>query len=391
MPDGGSPAILKLAAGIGEIEAAAWDACAGTDNPFVRHAFLTALEESGSASARAGWVPRHLVLEDAQGTVLGCVPLYLKSHSFGEYVFDHAWANAYETAGGQYYPKLQAAVPFTPVTGPRLLVWPGPQAESVRATLIDGLARVTEQLGVITAHVTFPTAAEAEHMAKAGWLHRIGCQYHWLNEGYGSFDDFLGALSSRKRKAIRKERREMADSGVNVEVLTGSELRPEHWDAFFRCYRTTGGRKWGHPYLTRDFFHRLGASLADQVVLVMARIGDRYVAGALNLLGGDTLYGRNWGCEAEFRFLHFEACYYRAIDFAIAHGLARVEAGAQGEHKLQRGYRPTRTHSLHLIRDPSLRRAVADFLRRETAAVEDEMVALAAALPFRRDGDPAGA
>ncbi len=387
MAEGGGPAVLKLLGSIGEVEAAAWDACAGPDNPFLSHAFLAVLEESGSATTRTGWGPRHLVLEDEAGTVLGCVPLYLKNHSYGEYVFDHGWAQAYEAAGGQYYPKLQVAVPFTPVPGPRLLVRPGPHAESAAAALTRGLAQVAEQLGVVTVHVTFPTGAEAERLAAAGWLHRIGCQYHWINEGYRSFDDFLAALSSRKRKTIRKERRQVADSGVTVEVLTGDAIRAEHWDAFFRCYRATGGRKWGHPYLTRDFFHRLGARLGDRVVLVMARIAGRYVAGALNLIGGDTLYGRNWGCEAEFRFLHFEACYYRALDFAIAHGLARVEAGAQGEHKLQRGYRPTRTHSVHLIRDPALHRAVEDFLRRETVAVEQDMIALADALPFRREGD----
>ncbi len=381
------PVVLRLAHSIAEIDAASWDACAGTGNPFLHHDFLSILEESGSVGRATGWLPRHVVLEDEAGAVQGCVPLYLKSHSYGEYVFDHGWAQAYENAGGRYYPKMQVAVPFTPVPGPRLLVRPGCEAASVEAALIEGLARIAATLDIATVHVTFPNEAQWRRLGAAGWLQRIGCQFHWHNAGYGSFDDFLGALSSRKRKSIRKERREVQQAGIAMEVLTGAALRPEHWDAFFGFYRNTSDRKWGHPYLTRRFFHLLGERMADRVALVLARAGETPVAGALNLIGEDALYGRNWGCDEQYPFLHFEACYYQAIEFAIARGLARVEAGAQGEHKIQRGYLPVRTYSAHLIRDPGLSRAVAEFLRRETAAVEQDMALLAEASPFRRDGE----
>ena len=380
--------VLRVVKDITAVPADAWDRCAGTDNPFLSHAFLAALEESGSATARTGWLPQHLVLETEDGTVLGCVPMYLKGHSQGEYVFDHGWAHAYEQAGGRYYPKLQVAVPFTPVTGPRLLLAPAAPANTAE-TLIAGLEKVAEAHEVASLHVTFPTERQWALFGDAGWLQRTGQQYHWQNADYGSFDDFLAALASRKRKAIKKERRQVAEADVSLSVLTGDDLKPEHWDAFFGFYVDTGSRKWGSPYLTRSFFELIGQRMPERVALVMAQSQGHWVAGALNFIGGDTLYGRHWGCDRHFRYLHFEACYYQAIDFAIARGLAQVEAGAQGEHKIQRGYMPQRTYSAHLIRDAGLRTAIADYLRRETAAVDWEIAALAEqASPFRRtDGD----
>lgn len=375
---------ISLIERIGAVAAEEWDAVAGRDNPFVGHAFLGILEDSGSVGPRTGWQPRHLTVRDGAGRLVGAVPLYLKGHSYGEYVFDHAWANAWERAGGKYYPKLQAAVPFTPVTGPRLLVAPDAPAGTAEA-MVGALRSIATDSGLSSVHVTFPTRAEYELFGRLGWLQRTGVQFHWENRGYGSFDDFLGALSSRKRKAVRKERREVAECGIDVLTLTGPDLKPEHWDAFHRFYMATSDRKWGWAYLTRDFFHRLGATMPDHVVLVMARDGGSWVAGALNLLGTDTLYGRNWGCLGDYRFLHFEACYYRAIDFAIERGLARVEAGAQGQHKIQRGYLPTPTYSAHWIPDPDFRRAVADFLEREREVVDAEMRLLAEESPFRRE------
>lgn len=386
MPDGSDAITVKVLNGIGEIDAAQWDACAGDGTPFVRHAFLAALEESGSATARTGWQPAHLAALDGQGRVQGAVPAYVKSHSYGEYVFDHAWANAYERAGGRYYPKLQVSVPFTPVTGPRLLVRPdaGP---AVAGALVTALEEVVRRYGLSSAHVTFPLDDERRRLEAAGWLHRLGLQYHWENPGYASFDDFLGALNARKRKAIKRERREVAESGVRLHALTGDALKPAHWDAFHRFYLDTADRKWGGGYLTRDFFRRLGQTMADSVVLVMCEDGGEWVAGALNLMGGGVLYGRNWGSDGRYRFLHFEACYYQALDFAIAHGLTRVEAGAQGEHKIQRGYLPVATHSAHWIRDPGLRRVLAPHLEQERRAVQHEMAALAEFSPYRRDGE----
>lgn len=372
---------------IAAIDPAEWDACAGADNPFVSHAFLLALEESRSVGRGTGWAPRHLTLREGKRLV-GAVPLYVKGHSYGEYVFDHGWARAFEDAGGRYYPKLQAAVPFTPVPGPRLLVHPDAPATTADA-LVAGLETAGRQLGVSSVHLTFPTEGEWERLVEAGWLGRLGLQYHWLNEDYGSFDDFLAALASRKRKDIRKERQRARDGGITLRVLTGADLRPQHWDAFFAFYMNTSDRKWGSPYLTRAFFDRIGATMADRIALVMAERDGVPVAGALNLIGRDTLYGRNWGCDGdEHRFLHFEACYYAAIDFAIEHKLARVEAGAQGEHKIQRGYRPVRTYSAHWIVHEGLRAAVAHFLDRERPAVDAEIAALADALPFRHvDGE----
>ncbi len=382
--DGADHLALRVVDNLAKVPAAAWDACAG-DHLFVSHAFLQALEESGSATGETGWLPQHLLLEDGDGRLIGAAPLYLKSHSYGEYVFDHGWAEAYERAGGRYYPKLQVAVPFTPVPGPRLLLRPGTSNNAARL-LIAGLLEVAKRSGVSSLHVTFPTAAECDALAGAGFLRRIGRQFHWENQGYRSFDEFLAALTARKRKQIKRERRD-ANAAVSIELLSGGDLKPRHWDAFFHFYTSTSDRKWGSPYLTREFFDLLGARMADKVLLVMAKYDGRYVAGALNLIGPDTLYGRNWGCLGDFPFLHFEACYYRAIEFAIARDLKRVEAGAQGPHKIQRGYLPQPTYSAHWIRDAGFRRAVADFLQRETMAVESEMAELEQGLsPFRREG-----
>lgn len=384
MPDGREPLRIRTADRIDAVPAAAWDACAGTDNPFVSHAFLKALEDSRSVGPKTGWLPQHVLVEDAAGALLAAAPMYVKSHSYGEYVFDHGWAQAYERAGGRYYPKLQLTVPFTPVPGPRLLVRPG-TAEGAGAALVHGIVEIARQLNVSSVHVTFAPEEDAQMLARNGFLLRLGCQFHWTNRGYGSFENFLTDLSSRKRKAIRRERREALAGGISIRALSGGDIKPQHWDAFFAFYMDTGGRKWGRPYLTRAFFDDIGTTMADRVVLIIAEKDGRMVAGALNLRGADTLYGRNWGCLGDFKFLHFEACYYQAIDYAIAHGLARVEAGAQGEHKIQRGYLPTATWSAHWIRDPAFAAAVEDFLRRERAAVEEEMRGLMAYSPFRQD------
>ena len=387
MADGGDGVTVKVVPRLADIPAAEWDACAGADNPFLSHAFLEALEASESAAAETGWLPQHLALEDEEGRLLGAVPLYLKTHSYGEYVFDWGWASAYERAGGRYYPKLQCAVPFTPVTGPRLLLRPdaGPDAAN---TLIAAMIELARRHKVSSLHVTFPTPAEWERLGATGFLLRTGRQFHWENQGYASFDAFLDALNSRKRKQIRRERRDALAGGIEIETVTGEAIRPEHWDAFFRFYRATSDRKWGEAYLTRRFFTLIGERLAERIVLVLARKGGRYIAGALNLVGGDTLYGRNWGCIGDHPFLHFEVCYYRAIDFAIARGLKRVEAGAQGEHKIQRGYLPAPIYSAHWIRDPGFARAVEDFLVRERCAIAQEMEHLEEALsPFKCEMD----
>ena len=387
MPDGRDAITVKIVGRIGAIDAAGWDACAGAGNPFVSHAFLYALEESGSATAEAGWMPQHLVIEDEDGRVCACAPMYVKGHSQGEYVFDHGWADAYERAGGQYYPKLQVAVPFSPVTGPRLLARPGPRAGELKGALLGGMVEATRKYEVSSLHVTFATEDDAKFMEDAGLLLRQAYQFHWLNDGYADFDDFLGALASRKRKNIRKERRAVAAAGITLRAHCGAEIEARHWDAFYRFYIDTYDRKWGYPYLTREFFALLSETMADKVVLVMAEKDGDPVAGALNIRGADGLYGRNWGCVADYAFLHFEACYYQAIDYAIAHGLARVEAGTQGPHKIQRGYLPAATWSAHWIPDASFRAAVADFLERERRAAEHEMAALARHSPFRQAGD----
>ncbi len=388
MPDGREPSRIRLVERIAEIEAAAWDACAGAENPTVSHAFLAALEASGSVGKDTGWLPRHLVLEDETGHLLGAAPLYLKTHSYGEYVFDHGWADAYERAGGRYYPKLQLAVPFTPVTGPRLLLRPD-AARGWRETLIAGLVEVARRMEVSSLHVTFPREEEWRALGEAGFLLREGEQFHWENRGYGAFEDFLAALSSRKRKAIRKERAAAQSHGLEIEALTGPMIEPRHWDAFHRFYLATADRKWGYPYLTRAFFEAIGRSLSDRILLIMAFRRGQPVAGAFNLIGRDALYGRNWGAQGDYPFLHFECCYYRAIEFAIARGLARVEAGAQGPHKIQRGYLPKPTYSAHWIGDRAFARAVADYLARERRAVAAERAELAELSPFRKEPDRA--
>lgn len=376
MPDGDDSRVIKVIGAIDEISAADWDACAGDDNPFVCHAFLSALEESGSASMQTGWVPRHLVVETVDGRVEACAPLYVKSHSYGEYVFDWGWAEAYERAGGRYYPKLQCAVPFTPVPGPRLLVRGDiteAAAQDLRHVLAAGMVRLADQLEVSSVHITFCEEDTWEAVGHGTYLKRLGQQFHWHNRGYADFDDFLGALASRKRKSIRKERRKVEELGLDIRTLTGADIGPEHWGAFYEFYLSTTDKKWGQSYLRRRFFSLIGERMADKIALVMAFDGERPVAGALNLIGRDCLYGRNWGSLESHKYLHFECCYYRAIDFAIERGLARVEAGAQGPHKVQRGYLPTPTYSLHYLRDPGFQDAVEDFVGRERIVIEQEM------------------
>ncbi len=385
MPDSSPTLSLTLHPAIREIAAADWDACAGTDNPFVSHAFLSAVEDSGSAGSRTGWLPQHAVLRDEAGAIVATAPMYAKSHSYGEYVFDHGWAHAFERSGGDYYPKLQVAVPFSPVPGPRLLVRPG--ADLPAETLGRALAQACVELKLSSVHATFCTEADQAALVEAGWLARIGTQFHWENQGYATFDDFLGRMASRKRKVLRRERRDANACGLRFETLRGADITPAHWQAFYRFYRSTTDRKWGSAYLTKQFFPLLGQYVGDRVVLMMAFDGDKAVAGALNLMGTDALYGRNWGGVGEWPFLHFELCYYRAIDFAIEHGLQRVEAGAQGEHKIQRGYLPKPTYSAHWINHAGLRAAIGDFLDRERPAMWAEMAAMAEASPFRREGE----
>ena len=380
MPDGAVSFSLSLHTRIAEIPSAEWDACAGAGNPFVGYAFLSALEESGSAGARTGWLPQHAVLRNEAGRIVAVVPMYAKSHSYGEYVFDHGWAHAFERAGGDYYPKLQVAVPFSPVPGPRLLM--RPDAGLPAALMAGALEQACRKLSLSSVHVTFCTEAEWRALGEAGWLQRVGVQFHWHNEGYTTFDDFLDALSSRKRKVIRRERRDAA-VGLTIRALCGAEIEPRHWRAFYGFYTSTVDRKWGSAYLTERFFPLLAERLGGKVVLMVAEKDGKPVAGALNLMGSDTLYGRNWGCRGEWPFLHFELCYYQAIEFAIARGLKRVEAGAQGQHKIQRGYLPARTFSSHWIAHPGLRKAIADFLCHERAEIAEDMAGLAERSPFR--------
>jgi len=371
---------LTLHPRIAEIAAADWDGCGDGGNPFVSHAFLQALEDSGSTGRRTGWLPQHACLRDATGAIVAAAPLYAKAHSYGEYVFDHGWAAAYERAGGTYYPKLQCAVPFSPVPGPRLLCRPGIDPQALGAAL----AQACDELGLSGVHATFCTEPEWAALGAAGWLQRLGTQFHWENANYGSFDDFLAALASRKRKQIRRERREAAES-LTFRTLRGRDITPQHWNAFYAFYTSTVDRKWGSAYLTRRFFPLLSERLGDRVVLMLAEDRGTPVAGALNLLGRDALYGRNWGARGDWPFLHFELCYYQAIDFAIAHRVPRVEAGAQGEHKVQRGYLPRPTYSAHHLADPALRRAVAAFLAEERPAIRAHMAVLEESSPFRQD------
>lgn len=382
-------AIVKITDDLLSVDPALWDACANPPgepyNPFISHAFLSALEESGSATRRTGWLPHHLILEDGAGNLAGCMPLYLKSHSRGEYVFDHGWANAYENAGGRYYPKLQCSVPFTPATGRRLLTPAGPGREAAEDMLAAGAVELGKRLGVSSLHITFLPERQWTRLAEIGFLQRTDQQFHWHNRDYASFTDFLGELSSRKRKMIRKEREKALENGIEIEWVTGSDLTEDHWDSFYAFYMDTGARKWGTPYLTREFFSLIGARMANDTLLVMARRNGRYIAGALNFIGSDALYGRNWGAVEHHPFLHFECCYYQAIDFAIERGLARVEAGAQGEHKLARGYLPSRTYSAHWIANASFREAVADYLSRERQHVDHDIAVLGEYAPFRHD------
>jgi predicted N-acyltransferase len=389
---------LRVVPAIADCDAATWDACANptsqkteanseifAHNPFISYAFLHALEASNSAVARTGWQPQHILAEDASGSVLGVVPCYLKSHSRGEYVFDRGWAEAYERAGGQYYPKLQVSVPFTPATGRRLLVRPSPNAEKIRQGLTAGLIELCRRHEASSVHFTFMPEPECLELVEHGFLHRTDQQFHWENAGYPTFDAFLEALSARKRKTIRRERRDALSPGIEVRWLTGKDLTEEVWDAFFEFYMETGSRKWGRPYLTREFYSLIGETMPDRIALCMARRNGRWIAGAINFIGGDALYGRHWGAVEHHPFLHFEICYYQAIEFAIDHKLKRVEAGAQGEHKLARGYEAVTTWSAHYIPHPGFRRAVADYLVRERAYVESAGEELAALAPFRKD------
>jgi len=404
---------IRLVTSISEIDAAQWDDCANPCpapageigaaetaadihnsalqkerfNPFITHAFLKALEDSDSVGGDSGWTPTHIIVEDRSGRLLAAAPTYLKTHSMGEYVFDFGWADAYERAGLAYYPKVQVAVPFTPATGRRLLVSPE-GGEAALNVLIAGLRAWREKIDASSIHVTFPTRSEWDALGRSGFLQRTGQQFHFINKGYADFDGFLGDLTSRKRKMIRRERKEaLAQAGgLDIELLTGSAITEKHWDVFFQCYIDTGNRKWGQPYLTRAFFSAVGASMSEHILLVMAKQGNRTIAGAINFIGKDALYGRNWGCIEDHPFLHFEVCYYQAIEFAISRGLSRVEAGAQGEHKLARGYVAVPTFSAHEIADKRFASAIDDYLVRERAAVDESLDEYAEMVPFKKGG-----
>ncbi len=373
----------EIVESIADIPAQEWNACVDADEPFARHEFLSSLEDSRCVTPKSGWMPQHFVLRE-NGEIRACAPAYLKGHSYGEYVFDWSWAEAYERAGGRYYPKLQCAIPFTPVTGRRVLLHPKADQRHLD-NVIDTMIAHAEKLNISSLHITFATKEEWQAFDAHGFSPRTGHQYHWNNNNYGSFDAFLHQLSSRKRKSIRKERRSVAESDIEIRVLSGTDIKDDHWNAFFAFYMDTSGKKWGHPYLNRDFFTLLGDRMGDQVVLVLALMGDRIVAGALNLKGSETLYGRYWGCLEDYKFLHFEACYYQAIEYAITHKLKRVEAGAQGQHKIQRGYLPIETYSAHWIRNASFKEAVNDFLLHDQRVNQMEMQELAKLSPYRKD------
>ncbi len=383
MPDGSGAALAKTVGAIDEIDARLWDGLAcptgAPFNPFVSHAFLLAVEKSKSVAPETGWAPMHVVLED-DGQTVGAAPLYAKGHSQGEYVFDHHWADAYARAGGNYYPKLLCAAPFTPVPGPRLLA----QTSAARAGLAVAVRGVAQRIGASSAHVNFIGDGDAHTLEAAGYLSRLGEQYHWFNRDYRSFDDFLAALSSRKRKAIRRERRAAVEDGLVILRLNGADITEEYWNAFWLFYQDTGARKWGQPYLTRAFFSIIAETMRDSLLLIVAEQGGRPVAGALNFIGGDALFGRYWGCLVNHPFLHFELCYYQAIEFAIERGLARVEAGAQGQHKISRGYEPVATRSAHWIANDSFRDAIARYLEAEREQTGMEIAALKDFTPFRK-------
>jgi predicted N-acyltransferase len=378
---------------IADIPADAWDACANPDpaihNPFIAHAFLKALEDAGTVGGNTGWSPRHLVLKVADDTIAACAPCYLKSHSKGEYVFDHAWSDAYARAGGRYYPKLQIAVPFTPVPGRRLLVRPGPEADTNEGLLASAATELASRSNLSGVHVTFLSEGEFTRLGQLGFLQRTDQQFHWRNADYGSFDDFLASLASRKRKAVRKEREQALADGLQIEWVKGKDITEAHWDAFFAFYMDTGSRKWGRPYLNRKAFSLIGAASGERSLLMLAKRGKKPIAGSLHMIGGDCLFGRYWGAVEHHPFLHFELCYYQAIEYAIVHKIPRVEAGAQGEHKLARGYMPTKTFSAHYIADPALRRAIADYLVRERAYVDAAAEELSEYAPFRKVPDQA--
>ncbi|MGL4728153.1 MAG: GNAT family N-acetyltransferase [Bosea sp. (in: a-proteobacteria)] len=400
----------RIITSLKEIEPAQWDACAAgllvesdsqatespseavesntqprPGNPFVSHAFLSSLEDSGSVGPRTGWNIAHVLIEDDAGQLVAAAPSYLKTHSQGEYVFDHSWAEAYGRAGGRYFPKVQVSVPFTPATGPRLLVRGGEGADQHRAGLAGGLEALRREAKASSIHVTFAAEPDVSALANAGFIERHDIQFHWQNDGYRDYEDFLGRFASRKRKALKKERREAVSAGIEIVWLTGSDLTEAIWDAFFAFYTDTGSRKWGRPYLTREFFSLIGGRMPDQIMLAMARREGRWIAGAINFLGDDCLYGRNWGCIEDHPFLHFELCYNQAVELAIARGLKRVEAGAQGEHKLARGYLPIITRSMHAIADPGLARPVADFVVRERAGITAYREELLAQSPFKAE------
>ncbi|MCX8280701.1 GNAT family N-acetyltransferase [Phyllobacterium sp. 0TCS1.6C] len=381
---------LRVCEGVGAFTRDEWSKLTGTSrqaadyNPFLSHAFLSSLEDSGCVAAKAGWLPQFLRLESPDGSLLGAMPCYLKSHSQGEYVFDHGWADAFERAGGRYYPKLQASIPFTPATGPRLLVDGSVDAPAVRYALVNGLQQLTRRLGVSSAHVTFVNDADLPAFTDQGFLHRTDQQFHFFNEGYADYEEFLEGLASRKRKALRRERREALADDIEVDRLTGADLTEKVWDDFYAFYMDTGSRKWGRPYLNRRFYALIGERMPDDILLVMARRNGRYIAGAINFIGSDRLFGRNWGCIEDHRFLHFEVCYHQAIDFALERRLRVVEAGAQGEHKLARGYLPVTTHSVHYIEHEGLRRAVSDYLEHERADVAHMSELLNEHSPFRK-------
>ena len=378
----------QIITSLSEVSEDGWNGCCFNDstgyNPFLSYQFLNALETSGCATAETGWQAQHIIIRK-DAIVVGVMPLYLKSHSHGEYVFDHAWANAYHQAGGNYYPKLQCSSPFTPVTGRKLLVREGENDQQIREVLLDTAISLANKLEVSSLHVTFAEEREWEFMAEHGFLKRLDQQFHWLNEGYGCFEDFLMALSSRKRKNIRKERKQAVINDIEIEILTGDEITEEHWDNYFNFYLDTGNRKWGQPYLNREFFSLLSACMSDRIVLIMCRRDNRYIAGALNLISDDTLYGRYWGALEDHRYLHFEVCYYQAIEYAIKHGLKKVEAGAQGKHKLARGYLPRSTYSAHWIKNPSFRNAIADYLIHERDAIRQDQEILTSFAPFKKD------
>ena len=387
MLDGSKPTIVNVLGSINDVNASDWDDCAGLTQPFCRHGFLSALEDSGSASANSGWLAHHLIIRDAKGKLLACSPLYLKNHSYGEYVFDWGWADAFQRAGYNYYPKLQCAVPFTPVTGNRFLIR-SDLSTALKGELTNALAsamiNLGERLGASSVHVTFPTKDEWKCLGKAGMLLRIGQQFRWKNKNYTDFDEFLGELTSRKRKSIRKERTSVENQNLDILWLSGSEIKESNWDAFYAFYLDTIDKKWGQNYLTRDFFSLLGERLGDDIVLIMAENAGKPVAGALNFCGSDTLYGRNWGSNTDYKFLHFEVCYYQAIEYAIQHKLKWVEAGAQGAHKVQRGYLPRTTYSAHWIANPNFQGAIRRFLDDERLNVKREMQYFNKHTPFRR-------